>query len=218
MYNINIIGIVLAIIVVATFTLWVWYTRKRDRRFQELLEAQSAPLDPETQYTRISIVIVCYEQADSLKHSLPHFLKQDYDCFEVVVVDATTTDTVSRLIESYREEFPHLRRTFVPSEGTRIQNMERFALMLGLRAARSEWVAVVSSDAKPASAEWLKRMARHIATGVDVVIGTGVGKDLKNFCMRKQIYETNNYTLEDFEKRFSCQYEWSPQACIYQQE
>lgn len=207
-----------AVLLIAAATAWLIVRHRRQRRFSALYEEQCQPVDINSrQWPKISVVIVSQERAVALERALPSILDQSYPDFEVIVVDAASTDATHDAIKRLSQRYDNLRRTFITPD-SQIADMDQFALMLGLRAARTEWVVITTPGAEPDSDEWLMRMARHIDDTTDLIIGTGQGEGVINLCMRKSIYADNNHTLDHLEKRYACTYEWSPQACIYQRE
>lgn len=57
-----------------------------------------------------SVIIACYNCADTLGSQLEALARQDYlDDFEVIVVDNRSTDALREVVDSYAEAFPSLR-------------------------------------------------------------------------------------------------------------
>lgn len=207
----------MGVLLIVLLVWWLFRRRRKRRAFTRLMELQCGPVEEQV-WPRLTLLMVCHEMPTALQRSLPALLEQDYANYEVVVVNANNSDLVNKVIEQFSEKYDHLRGTFVSADN-QIDNLARFSTMLGLRAARTDWVVVITPGAEPASAEWLKRMARHINDDSDLIIGTGEGAGVQNFCVRKSLLIANDYTMERIEKT-GCRivYEWSPQACIYQRE
>ncbi len=210
------IGIGAAVLLPILLIILFIYLRRK-RVFRRLLEEQSAPLAEGGEWPRASIVIVSQDCCAALEHGLPSLLEQDYPQYEVVVVDAASTDYTKEVIKRLSQRYDHLRSTFISSDN-QIGDIDQYALMLGLRSARADWVLITTPGCEADSDEWLKRMMRHADSNTDLVIGTGEGHGASNLLIRKEIYARNSYSLEHLEKRFRCVYEWSPQACIYQRQ
>lgn len=204
----------MAIILSALFAVLIY----RRHKLKKLKEEQSLPLeDNGKEWPRLSIVVISQEHAVALEECLPTLLRQDYPNYEVVVVDAASTDDTDDVIKRLQKEHDNLRRTFVPAGG-KVQDMNAMALMLGMRCARAEWCLVIFPDCSPETDEWLRRMARHINEDIDLVIGTATQKKLKNLCLRKQVLAQYHYSITQMERHAKNVREWSPQARIYQRD
>lgn len=207
-------GALLVVLLIAALVWWYFCNRKKKRAFEELMEYQCGPVE-EQDWPRLTLLVICHEIPAALKRSLPSLLSQDYPNYEVVVVNVTSSEAVNNVVEEQVKQYDNIRSTFI-SSGNQIDDIQRFSLMLGLRAARTEWIVVTMPGAVPASEEWLKRMVRHASDNADLVIGTGEGINVQNYCVRKSALEACGYSLEKLEKSCKIVYEWSPQACIYQ--
>ena len=109
----------------------------------------------------LTIVIPAHNQAEQLRRHLPAILNQDYEEFEVVVVDIASTDDTRTFLEAMEQRYKYLRHTSTPASARDI-SLERLALTLGIRSAQHEWVVLTQADAEPASNQWLNRIASTI--------------------------------------------------------
>jgi glycosyltransferase involved in cell wall biosynthesis len=87
---------------------------------------------------RISVIITTHNRADKLGHAIKSVLAQDFDNFEVIVVDDGSTDSTQELLREYRE---HIRS--VRSEKN-LGGME--SLNIGLKEAEGQYIAVLDDD------------------------------------------------------------------------
>ena len=110
----------------------------------------------------LTVIIAAHNQAPALRRHLPEILAQEYDRFEVIVVDMRSTDETKDILERLELQHAHLRHTFVPASARDI-SVERLALTLGFRAAAHEWVVITHPDCQPASPLWLQRIGETIA-------------------------------------------------------
>lgn len=109
----------------------------------------------------LSVVIIAHNQAKALRRHLPAILQQDYDRFEVIVVNTGSTDDTKDVLERFEFQYANLHHTFTPHSARDI-SLERLALTLGIRAANYEWVVMTRPDCEPASAQWLTRIGETI--------------------------------------------------------
>ena len=151
-----------------------------------------APLPP------LSIIIPAHNQAAALRRHLPAILSQDYDRFEVIIINAASTDDTSDVIERFELTNANLRHTFTPTSARDI-SLERLALTLGFKAASYDWVVITHPDCEPASSQWLIRLgqaivaphsgpqSRRLKEQPDMVIGQTLFADSRNAWLSNKI-------------------------------
>lgn len=118
----------------------------------------------------LTIVIPAHDQAETLRHTLPVILEQDYPTFEVIVVDIASTDETTDVLQALEERYPRLRHTFVP-RGTRHGSPERVALTIAFKAAANDRIILTVPGSRPRSAQWLQAMSDAFTTDTDIVLG-----------------------------------------------
>ena len=147
-----------------TLCVWVvavvigWSYGKLGRAIAATRVATRAKLDEATPQKWLSVILCVHNQAEALRRHLPTILNQDYDAFEIIVVDMASTDDTRIVLEAFELDHPNLRHTYTPSS-TRDLSLERLALSLGIRAARGEWVVLTKAGAEPLSPRWLRTIA-----------------------------------------------------------
>lgn len=118
---------------------------------------------------RVSIIVPVRNDKTGLEANLPRLLTQRYEgTYEVIVADEGSDDESLLVVERLQQTYSHLRATAVPPTSRNI-TPRKLAVTLGVRAARSEWVIVLSPDSMPPSDDWLNRMARHFTDDADYV-------------------------------------------------
>ena len=63
---------------------------------------------------KFSLVMAIHDQTELLRRELPRLLSQEYDSFEVIVIDEHSTEETADVLEQLKAEHPHLYSTFVP--------------------------------------------------------------------------------------------------------
>ena len=131
--------------------------RKQDRKLSDNLPG-------------MSVIISSSDCEHLLEKHLPLILQQDYPDFEVIVVDDNSKDETKELLSRLSAHYPNLYSTFT-SDSIRYISHKKLALMLGIKAAKKEWVVFIEPDCYPVSDQWLTQLARHCTDSTDVILG-----------------------------------------------
>ncbi len=144
----------------------------------------------------ISVVISARNEANNLRENLPAILEQNYPDFEVVVVNDCSYDTSDLVLEEFKEKWPHLKIVTI-TEHARFKTGKKFALTLGIKAAKNEHLLFTDADCKPSSGNWITRMAANFTEGVQIVLGyspyTRTSNFLNSFIRFETIKTAINY-------------------------
>ncbi|MBN2481954.1 MAG: glycosyltransferase, partial [Bacteroidales bacterium] len=120
----------------------------------------------------VSVIICARNEADNLKAYLPHVLEQEYDDFEVIVVNDCSTDDTEEILNMFNAKHPVLKTTAIKS-GTRFANGKKLAVILGIKAASHEHLLFTDADCKPESNQWIRHMVSNFTGDVSIVLGYG---------------------------------------------
>jgi biofilm PGA synthesis N-glycosyltransferase PgaC len=118
----------------------------------------------------ISVIISARNEAKNLGQYLPAVLQQDYPDFEVIVVNDCSYDASYDVLQEMQTQYPHLKVVTI-TEHDRFKTGKKFALTLGIKAAKNEHLLFTDADCMPASSQWIARMAVNFGTGVQIVLG-----------------------------------------------
>ncbi len=107
---------------------------------------------------RLSVVIACWNAAKTLPVQLEALANQQWDkAWEVVFVDNGSTDDSMAIAEQYRSRIPEMQII----AATEKQN-QQYALNVGVRAARSDAIALCDADDEVAPG-WVAAMGEALA-------------------------------------------------------
>lgn len=137
----------------------------------------------------ISVVIATCDCEEMLTKHLPLILEQDYPDFEIIVVDDNSKDNTKEMLGRLTQQYPHLYSTFT-SDSIRYISHKKLALMLGIKAAKKEWLVFTEPDCYPTSNQWLARMARNFTDDTDVVLGYCNYERKPGFANRCYMFDT----------------------------
>lgn len=128
----------------------------------------------------VSIVICAKNEYYNLLKNLPLVLKQDYKDFEVVVVNDASTDETKDLLQDFEREYSNLSIVHI-AQNLNFFSGKKFALSLGIKSAKNEWLLLTDVDCEPISNQWLKNMASVFTSKTDIVLGYTHFKASKGF-------------------------------------
>ena len=114
----------------------------------------------------ISIIIPVYNKAAYIERCFESILSQDFDSFEVVVVDDGSTDGSGELCDKWKEKNPRLQVYHIPNGGVTA------ARRYGLEHSKGQYIMFADAD-DMLMPNALQTMYRAITTNAaDEVIGT----------------------------------------------
>ena len=108
----------------------------------------------------ISIIICARNEAENLSKNLPSILNQEYDSFEVIVVNDASTDETSEVLNGFVLRYEHLRIINIADK--KILG-KKGALAAGIEAAKHEWLLLTDADCYPSgSKNWILGMIKGV--------------------------------------------------------
>ena len=140
--------------------------------------------------TPVSVIICARNEEGNLTENLPVLLGQDYEVFEVVVINDGSTDGTAAVLEAFSKTAAKLRILTVPPSGNATGNKKE-ALTLGIQAAKYDHLLLTDADCKPASTHWIAGMTAHFSDKKKIVLGYGAYEKIAGSLLNKLIrYET----------------------------
>jgi cellulose synthase/poly-beta-1,6-N-acetylglucosamine synthase-like glycosyltransferase len=145
----------------------------------------------------VSIIICARDEAHNLREFLPSILSQDYPDYEVIVVNDCSEDGTQDLLEEFQKKYKNLRISTIKKDA-KFKHGKKFALLIGIKAAKHEWLLLTDADCYAESDKWLSTMQKNFTEKTDIVIGYGgyqKGKGILNNFIR---YETTFIAMQYF--------------------
>lgn len=170
------------------------------------LEFSPAPyIDPELRYApKVTIVVPSYNEEVSIIDSINSMLEQDYDNFNIIIVnDGSTDNTLKKVIDNFKMvkivNLLHLKDVYKSIYTTQVRSIyqtkdkkitiidkdnggKSSASNVGCILSDSEWILSVDADTilvKNAISETLKKK-RHDVDAVSAMIGVVNGNRIEN--------------------------------------
>jgi cellulose synthase/poly-beta-1,6-N-acetylglucosamine synthase-like glycosyltransferase len=123
-----------------------------------------------TSAVRVSVIVCAHDEESNLRELVPQLLQQEHPAFEVVIVNDRSNDgTYDFLLEASREH-AMLRMVHVTTVPDHV-NAKKYAVTLGIKAAKYECVLLTDADCRPAGPRWLATMAAGLGDDTSIVLG-----------------------------------------------
>lgn len=131
--------------------------------------SQSKPATP-AQGIPVSVIIAAHDEEHNLRELIPLLLQQQHPVFEIIVIEDRCNDgTYDYLLEATRHH-ENLKMVRVAHKPDHI-NGKKYALTLGIKAAKYDWVLLTDADCRPVSKNWITQMSTQMCDGTQLVLG-----------------------------------------------
>ena len=138
----------------------------------------------------ISVIVCAKNEEENVKAFVPLLIQQDYPDFEVVLIDDASSDETLEVFEAFEKQYTNIKLVKVQNNEAFWGN-KKFALTLGIKAAKYEYLLFTDADCYPASTQWIKEMSSQFTTQKTIVLGYGAYEKIKNSFLNKLIrFET----------------------------
>jgi glycosyltransferase involved in cell wall biosynthesis len=140
----------------------------------------------------VSVVVCSRNEYESLQELLPALLQQDYPDFEVIIVDDRSWDGSYDYLLGLKSQYSHFRLVRIEETPDWVSS-KKYALTLGLKAAKHRLVLLTDADCVPVSNQWIKEMVQNIGPNTEAVLGYSpyqVKKGLLNLLIRYETFYT----------------------------
>ncbi|GHN00871.1 glycosyl transferase family 2 [Cytophagales bacterium WSM2-2] len=118
----------------------------------------------------VSVIVCAHDEEQNLRELVPALLTQECSEFEVIIVEDRCNDgTYDYLLQATKED-ERLKMVRVTQKPEHI-NGKKFALTLGIKAARYDWVLLTDADCRPAGNQWITSMMGDIQPQTKIVLG-----------------------------------------------
>jgi glycosyltransferase involved in cell wall biosynthesis len=118
----------------------------------------------------ISVIICAKNEAENLKKNLPLILSQNYSNFEVVLVNDGSFDDTLLVMESFKAKHKNVRLVDVATN-ERFWGNKKYALTLGIKASKEDFLVFTDADCAPSSNQWLAHISSGFSNEKSIVLG-----------------------------------------------
>ncbi|MBL4752434.1 MAG: glycosyltransferase [Flavobacteriales bacterium] len=114
----------------------------------------------------VSVIVAAHNESENLKRHLPHILSQDYENFELIVIDDNSTDDTANVLERLCKSHGNLKYA-------RLADVrgKKNAVTKGVELAKYEWLLLTDADCWPSSDKWIESMFAHLSSNTNLILG-----------------------------------------------
>ncbi len=138
----------------------------------------------------ISVIVCAKNEGENVKNFIPLLAQQNYSDYEIVLIDDASSDETLEIFEGFEKKYPNVRLVKVENNEAFWGN-KKFALTLGIKAAKNEYLLFTDADCYPKTTEWIKEISTQFTKEKTIVLGYGAYEKIKNSFLNKIIrFET----------------------------
>ncbi|GGD15812.1 glycosyltransferase [Flavobacterium orientale] len=138
----------------------------------------------------VSVIVCAKNEAENVSKFIPLLLNQKYPEFEIVLIDDSSSDNTLDIFEEFEKNNSNIKLVKVKNNEAFWGN-KKFALTLGIKAAKHEYLVFTDADCYPETENWLQEMSSHFTMKKTIVLGYGAYEKIPNSFINKLIrFET----------------------------
>lgn len=143
----------------------------------------------------VSVIICARNEGDNLHRFLPLVLEQNYEDYEVIVVNDGSCDDTEDIIKDLQKIYHNLYITNIPQE-TRIISHKKLAITVGVKAAKNEILLFTDADCRPLTPNWITSIVRNFNDQTEFVLGHGNYYREHGFISKMVSYDTLTIAMQ----------------------
>ncbi|SFU62364.1 Glycosyltransferase, catalytic subunit of cellulose synthase and poly-beta-1,6-N-acetylglucosamine synthase [Pustulibacterium marinum] len=132
-----------------------------------------------TETIPVSVLVCAKNEADNLRQNLPKLLAQRYPNFQLVLINDASYDETLDVMEEFAAMHDNIKIVNVENNEA-FWGKKKYALVLGIKAAKYNHMLFIDADCYPSSEFWIKEMASNFNKEKTIVLGYGGYKKIKN--------------------------------------
>ncbi|MFM7311364.1 MAG: glycosyltransferase [Flavobacteriales bacterium] len=130
--------------------------------------APSSPLNSSLE--PVSVVVSARNEERNLIELVPIIMEQDYPQFELIVINDSSWDDTMSVLKAFTLRYSNLHIVTIDEEKQHMQG-KKFAITLGIKAAKYERILLTDADCRPKSNQWIREMAQGLNDKHQIVLG-----------------------------------------------
>ncbi len=138
----------------------------------------------------ISVIVCAKNESENLKTFVPSIIAQDYPDFEIVLINDASHDDTLEVMHHFEKQHQNIKVVDVKGIEAFWGN-KKYALTLGIKASKNDYLLFTDADCKPVSKYWIKEMSSHFTNKKSIILGYGGYSKIKKSFLNKLIrFET----------------------------
>jgi len=138
----------------------------------------------------ISVIVCAKNEEENVKKLVPLLAEQNYHTFEIVLIDDASSDNTLEIFEEFEKQYSNIKLVKVENNEAFWGN-KKYALTLGIKAAKYEYLLFTDADCYPISKDWITNMSAQFTLHKTIILGYGAYERIANSFLNKIIrFET----------------------------
>ena len=138
----------------------------------------------------VSVIVCAKNEAENVAKFIPLLASQNYPDFEIILIDDASSDATLDIFEEFEKQYSNIRLVKVENNEAFWGN-KKFALTLGIKAAKKEYLLFTDADCYPTSENWIAEMTSNFTLQKTIILGYGAYEKIPNSFLNKIIrFET----------------------------
>lgn len=138
----------------------------------------------------ISVIVCAKNEAENVAQFIPILAEQDYPDYEIILIDDASSDNTLEIFEAFEKQYSNVRLVKVQNNEAFWGN-KKYALTLGIKASKKDYLLFTDADCYPASKDWITTMSSQFTMHKTIVLGYGAYEKVANSFLNKIIrFET----------------------------
>ncbi len=138
----------------------------------------------------ISVLVCAKNEEENVRTLIPLLIEQNYPQFEIVLIDDASSDNTLEIFEEFEKLHSNIKLVKVENNEAFWGN-KKYALTLGIKAAKNEYLLFTDADCMPSSKDWIATMSSQFSVEKTIVLGYGAYEKIGGSFLNKIIrFET----------------------------
>ncbi|TDO77556.1 cellulose synthase/poly-beta-1,6-N-acetylglucosamine synthase-like glycosyltransferase [Flavobacterium chryseum] len=151
--------------------------------------AFSKPQNITQQSIPVSVIVCAKNEEENVKKYIPLLAEQNYPDFEIVLIDDASSDETLEVFEEFEKQYSNIRLVKVQNNEAFWGN-KKYALTLGIKASKKDYLLFTDADCYPTSKEWITAMTSQFTEDKTIILGYGGYEKERSFLNKVIRFET----------------------------